>query len=92
MDHTLEFEILLTRLEARGLADVLPACRERLEIYNTILACDLMLKNLRSGKATDERVNEMRQAYEGWKRSKRRSLPASLHRKNHNESGVPRFN
>ena len=72
MDDSPRLEILLTRLEAQRLADVLPACEERLEMNNTILACDLMLKSLKSGTVTAERISEVRQAYEGWKRSKRR--------------------
>lgn len=70
MNDSLQVEILLTRLEAQRLADVLPACEERLELHNTILACDLMLKSLKSETVTAERVREVRQAYEGWKRSK----------------------
>lgn len=64
------FEILLTRLESQRLADALPSCERRLETYNTVSACDIMLKNLKSETVTRERVSEMRQAYEKWKRSK----------------------
>jgi len=72
MDDSLQIEILLTRLEAQRLTDLLPACAERLEMHNTILACDLTLKSLKSGTVTVARISEVRQAYEGWKRGKRR--------------------
>jgi hypothetical protein len=72
MDDSLQIEILLTRLDAQKLADALPACAERLEMHNTILACDLMLKSLKARTVTLERICEVRQVYEGWKRSKRR--------------------
>jgi hypothetical protein len=70
VDNSLQLEILMSRLTAQWLADALPACEKRLEMYNTVLACDIMLKNLKSGTATYERVIEVRQAYEEWKRSK----------------------
>jgi hypothetical protein len=72
MDDSLQIEILLTRLGAQRLVEALPACEERLDMYNTLLACDLMLKSLKSGTVTVERIREVRQAYEGWKRGKRR--------------------
>jgi hypothetical protein len=72
MDDSLQIEILLTRFEAQRLADVLPACGERLEMHNTILACALMLKSLKSGTVAVERIREVRRAYEGWKRSTHR--------------------
>ncbi len=67
---SLILELSLTRLEAKYLADVLPACKERRDLRDTILACDIMLTALQSGTVTQERVREMRQSYEGWKRSK----------------------
>jgi len=73
VNDSLQVEILFTRLQARRLADSLPPCEKRLEIYNTILACDLMLKHLKSATVTDKHVSEMRLAYEGWKRSKGQS-------------------
>jgi len=72
VDDGLQLEILLTRLEAQRLADALPPCDEQLEMYNTVLACDIMLKSLKSRTLTQERVSEMRQAYDGLKRSKLR--------------------
>lgn len=82
VNDCLQIEILLTRLEAQRLADVLPACEERLEMYNTILACDIMLRDLKSKTVTHERVSEIRQAYEGWKRSKRQGRLVSTSRNN----------
>jgi hypothetical protein len=70
VDDSLQLEILLTRLETQRLADGLPACEKRLEMYNTVSACDIMLKKLKSETVTRERVSEMRQAYEKWKRRK----------------------
>lgn len=82
MNDCLQIEILLTRLEAQRLVDVLPACEERLAMYNTILACDIMLRDLKSRTVTHERVSEIRQAYEGWKRSKRQGRLVSTSRNN----------
>jgi hypothetical protein len=70
VDDSLQIDLLLTRLQSQRLAEALPDCEERNELRNTMLACDLMLKNLKSGSVTQERVIEIRQSYESWKQSK----------------------
>ncbi len=74
MDDPLLVELLLTRSEAKRLADLLPPCEERRTLRDTILACDIMLTTLKSEAITPERAGEMRRAYEGWKRSKQEQL------------------
>jgi hypothetical protein len=71
VNDSLQIEILLTRLEAQRLVEVLPSSNERHEIQNTMLACDLLLKDLKSGTITEERNTEMRQSYESSKHRKR---------------------
>ena len=67
VDDSLQIEILLTRLEAQRLADALPVCDERVEMYATVLACDIMLKSLKSQAITQERISEMRHEHDGLK-------------------------
>jgi hypothetical protein len=70
VDDSLQIEILLTRLEAQRLADALPVCDERVEMYATALACDIMLKSLKSRAITQERIGEMRREHDGLKLTK----------------------
>ena len=56
MDDSLQIDLLLTRLQSQRLAEVLPDCDERNELHNTVLACDLMLKELKSRTVASERI------------------------------------
>jgi hypothetical protein len=79
VDDPFLVELLLTRSEAKRLADLLPPCDERRTLRDTILACDIMRATLQSETITQERVSEMREAYEGWKRSKHEQLQGVGH-------------
>jgi len=91
VDDALLVELLLTRSEAKRLADLLPPCEERRTLCETIVACDIMLTTLQSETITQERLREMRQAYEGWKRGQENTVRHHSIAKSPNERLVPRL-